>query len=148
MRADRLSRARIALAARAWIGTPYHHQASTKTVGTDCLGLVRGVYREVMGQDAVRPPAYTADWAEVCGRETLIEAARLHLDERPPDDAGVGDVVIFRMRPGAPAKHAAILVSKIAFVHATERVGAVEARLTSWWRRRLVAAFAFPGVED
>ena len=33
----------VIAAARGWIGTPYLHQASLKGVGTDCLGLVRGV---------------------------------------------------------------------------------------------------------
>jgi NlpC/P60 family putative phage cell wall peptidase len=32
--------------ARGWIGTPYRHQASLKGVGCDCLGLLRGVWRE------------------------------------------------------------------------------------------------------
>ena len=39
----------VVRAARGWIGTPYHHQASVKGVGTDCLGLVRGVWRELYG---------------------------------------------------------------------------------------------------
>ena len=30
---------------RAWIGTPYRHQASVKGVGCDCLGLLRGIWR-------------------------------------------------------------------------------------------------------
>ena len=44
--------------ARGWIGTPYRHQASLKGVGCDCLGLVRGVWREVMGEEPEAPPAY------------------------------------------------------------------------------------------
>ncbi|MGA8997361.1 MAG: peptidase P60, partial [Pseudolabrys sp.] len=34
---------------RRWIGTPYRHQASLIGVGCDCLGLVRGVWRAVVG---------------------------------------------------------------------------------------------------
>jgi hypothetical protein len=40
----------IIAAARSWLGTPYAHQASLKGVGCDCLGLVRGVWREVQGE--------------------------------------------------------------------------------------------------
>ena len=60
--------------ARGWIGTPYHHQASLKGVGTDCLGLVRGVYRELNGQEAEAPPAYSRDWGETGPREGLAIA--------------------------------------------------------------------------
>ena len=38
---------RVLEAATGWIGTPYRHQASQKGVGCDCLGLVRGVWREL-----------------------------------------------------------------------------------------------------
>ena len=34
--------------ARDWIGTRYEHQASLKGEGADCLGLVRGVWRELI----------------------------------------------------------------------------------------------------
>ncbi len=38
----------LVTAARGWIGTPYIHQASLKDIGCDCLGLLRGVWREVV----------------------------------------------------------------------------------------------------
>ena len=44
------TRAAVVAHARAWIGTPYHHQASHIGVGTDCLGLIRGVKGVVIGQ--------------------------------------------------------------------------------------------------
>ena len=55
----------VLAAARGWLGTPYRHQASVKGVGADCLGLVRGVWREMVGAEPETLPAYTADWAEV-----------------------------------------------------------------------------------
>ena len=48
---DRDSRHDIVAAARGWLGTPYRDQASLKGVGCDCLGLVRGVWREVLGDE-------------------------------------------------------------------------------------------------
>ena len=57
---------------RSWLGTPYRHQMSLKGVGCDCVGLVRGVWREV-GGGVVEVPAYSPDWAEVGGLECLIE---------------------------------------------------------------------------
>jgi hypothetical protein len=45
--------------ARTWIGTPYRHQASVKGVGADCLGLVRGIWREVIGPEPAVVPPYS-----------------------------------------------------------------------------------------
>ncbi len=52
--------AAVVAAARNWLGTPYRHQASVKGVGADCLGLVRGVWREVAGEEPETVPAYSA----------------------------------------------------------------------------------------
>jgi NlpC/P60 family putative phage cell wall peptidase len=100
---------RILTLARAWVGTPYQHQASLKGVGCDCLGFVRGVYAEACGRAAEAPPSYSRDWAEAARRETLIEAAERHMVCLPLNHAEPGDVLIFRLRLGAMAKHCAIL---------------------------------------
>jgi len=63
------SRERVIVAARAWLGTPYHDQASLKGVGCDCLGLARGVWREVVGPEPFPIPAYSRDWGETGPRE-------------------------------------------------------------------------------
>ncbi|MGL4395568.1 MAG: NlpC/P60 family protein [Hyphomicrobium sp.] len=136
----------IVAAARAWIGTPYHHQASCRGVGADCLGLVRGVWRDVFGHELLTPPAYSRDWGEANGIETMLAGARAHLTEIAIADAAAGDVVLFRMRPGAVAKHAAILASATTMIHAMEGVAVSDVALSPWWRRRMAAAFRFPGV--
>ncbi len=131
--------------ALSWIGTPYHHQASLKGVGADCLGLVRGVWRGVNGYDAEVPPAYSRDWAEAAGEETLLAAAGRHM--RPIDIADMqpGDVLIFRFRASLPAKHVGVLTGALTFVHAMEGGAACDVALSSWWRRRIAGAFAFSG---
>ena len=134
--------------ARCWIGTPYHHQASVTSVGTDCLGLVRGVWRELYGSDPELPPPYTRDWAEASGRETLLDAARRHLVERDRSLIAPGDVLIFRLRPSLPAKHAAILTTPSTMVHAMERCPVSEVAFSPWWRRHLAAAFSFSEILD
>lgn len=132
--------------ARGWIGTPYHHQASAKGIGADCLGLVRGVWRELYGQEAEAPPGYSRDWGEAAGRETLLEAARRHLVEVQSGAAQPGDVVMFRLRPGFIVKHAGILATPMSFIHAMEGAPAAEVSLGPWWRRRIAATFSFPGT--
>lgn len=143
-----MKRAAIVTAARGWLGTPYRHQASLKGAGCDCLGLVRGVWREVVGPEPEAPPPYTPDWAEALGEEALLAAARRHLIEILTGAAGLGDVLVFRMGMGVPAKHCAIIGAEGWIIHAYWGRAVVETRLTGWWARRVAAAFAFPGVED
>ena len=138
--------AEVVRLARRWIGTPYRHQASLIGVGADCLGLVRGVWRDLYGIDAERPPAYSRDWAEASGRETMLEAATRHLLPIDIQDLRSGDVLIFRLRAGAAAKHAAILATPSTMVHAMEGGAAAEVALSPWWRRRIANVYAFPGI--
>ncbi|MGQ7792912.1 DUF6950 family protein [Faunimonas sp. B44] len=143
-----MRRTEIVSAARGWLGTPYRHQASLKGVGCDCLGLVRGVWRELKGYEAETPPPYTPDWAEARGRETLAEAARRHMSEIAAAEAQAGDLVLFRWRAGLPAKHAAILAGPARMIHAQEGAAVAEVPLSDWWRRRIAYAFRFPDLED
>ena len=142
------ARPHIVVLARTWLGTPYHHQASVKGAGTDCIGLVRGIWRELYGREPQALPAYTRDWAEAHGRETLLEAAHCHLVEIPPAAAQPGDILVFRWRRNAPAKHCAILSTPTAMIHALEGAPVSEVSLSPWWRRHLAAAFMFPEVSD
>ncbi|SHE61360.1 putative phage cell wall peptidase, NlpC/P60 family [Kaistia soli DSM 19436] len=133
-------------AALGWLGTPYRHQASLKGVGADCLGLVRGVWREVYGDEPEPMPAYTPDWAEARGNESLRDAAARHMTSVDPVAALPGDLLLFRWREGLPAKHAAILAVPGRFIHAHDGAAVAMASLTPWWARRLAFAFSFPGV--
>jgi len=134
----------IVAEARSWIGTPYQHQASVRGAGCDCLGLVRGVWRAVVGAEPERPPGYTPDWAEALGEETLLAAARRHLTEIGLGEAKEGDVLLFRMGLGAPAKHAAIVSGPGRIIHAYWGRAICETRLGAWWERRIAASFSFP----
>lgn len=141
-----MTREEIVAAARGWTGTPYQHQASLKGVGADCLGLVRGVWREVVGPEPEETPAYTSSWALVSRREPLAEAARRHFLEIYPHAARPGDVLLFRMKPGMQARHAAILCTEERIIHAYEGHAVMEQDFTLGWRRRVAYAFRFPGV--
>lgn len=141
-----ISRVVILTEARDWIGTPYQHQTSTKGAGCDCLGLVRGVWRALYGAEPEPAPAYTPDWAERQGAETLLWAARRHLTQIETDAAAPGDVLLFRMDTQSPAKHAAILDEDARLIHAYWGRAVVRSRFAPWWRTRCAAAFSFPGV--
>lgn len=133
--------------ARDWVGTPYVHQSSVRGAGTDCLGLLRGVWREVLGGEPEVVPAYSMDWSEPQGEERLWEAAVRHLIAKAVDDAAGGDVLLFRMRNGAVAKHLGLqgrVGDNPSLIHAYSGHGVVESPLSAPWRRRIVARFAFP----
>lgn len=137
----------VVTAARGWIGTPYRHQASCKGAGTDCLGLLRGVWREVMGAEPERVPAYSMDWSEPAQDERLWRAAARHLICQPKGEEAAGDVLLFRMREGSVAKHlgiAGFIGPEATFIHAFSGHAVMESPLSTPWRRRIVARFRFP----
>ncbi|VAV95965.1 Gene Transfer Agent NlpC/P60 family peptidase [hydrothermal vent metagenome] len=134
-------RARVIAEARSWIGTPYLHQASLKNIGCDCLGLVRGVWRQVYGNEPEATPAYSPDWAESAKSEQLASAARRHMREIKPGDFRAGDLLVFRWRPHVPAKHLAIVVSTTTMIHAQQGAAVCEVPISNWWRRHLAYAF-------
>lgn len=134
----------ILTAALGWVGTPYRHQGSRRGVGCDCLGLVLGVWREVYGDEPERPGPYAPDWAEGGGGDALLDAAQRHCREKPAGDVLPGDLLVFRWRPGMPAKHCGILVGPDRFVHAYQGHAVTVSALVPQWRRKIAGVFAFP----
>ena len=139
--------ARVIAEARLWLGTPYLHQASVCGAGTDCLGLLRGIWRAIHGNEPESVPAYTADWAEPSREEVLLTACQRWLEEKSDRPGEVGEVLLFRMRDGSIAKHLGLLSSTgshARFIHSYTGYGVIESSLSAPWQRRLVARFAFP----
>lgn len=147
-RVTRPSRLDIVAAARDWIGTPYRHQAACKGAGCDCLGLVRGVWREIYGVEPESPPPYTPDWGEAGVVEHILDAARRNMTAIELAQAREGDVIVFRMRERRIAKHMAILTSEATMIHAQSNDRVREIAFAPFWRRHAVAAFQFPELAD
>lgn len=142
-----MSGAQIVAAARGWIGTPYVHQSATRGAGCDCLGLLRGIWRELRGEEPEVIPAYSIDWSEPQGEERLWAAASRHLVAKDRKEAAAGDVLLFRMRDQGVAKHLGVqgrIGEQASFIHAYTGHGVVESPLSAPWRRRIVARFEFP----
>jgi NlpC/P60 family putative phage cell wall peptidase len=143
-----LARETIVATARKWIGTPYLHQASLRHVGCDCLGLTRGVWRDLLGDEPELAPPYSPSWTETLDGETLLEGLGRHFTQVALPDHRAGDVLAFRFRDHLPARHLAIATSPTQMIHAHSGVGVAEVPLGPHWRKRLTAAFAFPGAAD
>ncbi|MDB2384165.1 NlpC/P60 family protein [bacterium] len=128
---------------QSWVGTPYRHQASAKQVGADCLGLVRGVWREVLGPEPKKTPPYGRRFRNRSEADLLVAVAQKHfLPARAEPE--IGHLLLFRMRPDLPVRHCALLVSMDRFIHALERRGVVETEFDALWRRRLHSFYQFP----
>ncbi|KAA8609687.1 peptidase [Salipiger aestuarii] len=142
-----MTRIDLVTAARGWIGTPYVHQSSVRGAGCDCLGLVRGVWREAIGPEPEDIPPYTRDWSEPQGDEALFRAGLRHMTRKALNDEAPGDVLLFRMRASSVAKHLGLQArtgEAASFVHAYSGHGVIESALSLPWRRRIVARFALP----
>ncbi|ARU01013.1 NlpC/P60 family protein [Yoonia vestfoldensis] len=135
----------VVLAARRWIGTPYLHQGAARGIGCDCLGLLRGLWRELHGAEPEQVPAYSPDWSEPQGQEYLWQAALRHMP-LATGPLAAGDVLLFRMRAGGVAKHLGLVSATgaaPAFIHAYSGHGVVESPLSTPWARRIAARFLF-----
>jgi len=64
------------------------------------------------------------------------------------DAAQPGDVVLFRMRSWAIAKHAGILVAPDRMVHGYSLHGVLEQAITAPWWARAAFVFRFPDGGD
>lgn len=138
-------RAAVVAAARGWIGTPYVHGQSLRGAGTDCLGLLRGVWREVFGAEPEPAPRYAAGLGRA-GEETLLDAAVRHLVRIPTGAARDGSVILFRWRPHLPARHCAILAPGGRMIHAHAGRSVHETPIPDAWAAKIAAAFDFPGA--
>lgn len=129
--------------AREWIGTPYHHQESLKGRGCDCLGLLRGVWRELYGEDNPEPmPNYSPSWGDHRRDDPLLAVAEKYFERvREPD---TGDLLLFRMRPGMAVKHCSIMTDRGHIIHSYSGHQVREDDFSEWWQKRLIGVFQFP----
>lgn len=141
-----MKRQDIIIEAKKWLGTKWQHQASLKQVACDCVGLVRGVYRELTGIDVDIAIDYPATWHLFKKEERLYAEAKRHMVEIRKDEVRPGDVLVFGFYDH-PASHVGILTSPDTFIHSYQDIGQViETRLDDAWKKRLRFAFSYPGV--
>jgi NlpC/P60 family putative phage cell wall peptidase len=142
------TRADIVSEARSWLGTKWLHQASVKGVGTDCIGLIGGVALELGLPGAEE---WKADPTLHCyGREPdarmLLSAVVGYLDPVDRADMAPGDVLLLRFNE-AP-QHFAIMSGDEMMIHAYAQARrVVENRIDDVWRKRILRAYAFRGVD-
>lgn len=142
-----MKRSEVIAAARGWLATPFRPQQSRKGEGCDCAGLIIGLAKELhLVDETFTAPPYRQQpdgtMQRLCDQH-LIRLSRGA--ERP------GDVVM--MRFAKVPQHLGVVVpyrsDGLAVIHALMTVGKVcEHRLDARWRKFIIAAYAFHGVED
>lgn len=105
--------------ARTWLGTPFVHQAARKVVGCDCIGLVRGIGRdlEIMDFDENDPEHQSILTYPMTPEPRRLIGALNYFFIRVRDNFREGDVILFAIE-GVPT-HVAIVssVAKGTVIH-------------------------------
>lgn len=146
----KIKRKDIVSVAKSWINTPYHHQASLKNVGCDCIGLLIGVWRELIGELPTEPPIYSPQWYLHQKESQLIKVLKetYGFVEITSSYPPAGSVLCMGLERG-PAHHAGISTGEGTFIHSyalPKKV--VEVTLDPSWKKRLHAILDYPEVLD
>lgn len=143
-----ITRDQIIAECRSWLKTPYHDQASLKGVGCDCLGLLRGVYTSLVEPIKEPTPTYSRRWGEIDVRDFIVEAADRYLIRKGMSVWLPGDVLIFRMKPSAAAKHCAFYSGNDRMIHAYSGHVVTETSIGPHWAKRVAAVYELPGIVE
>lgn len=145
-----ITRAAVVAEARAWLGTPWQHQARARGVGVDCAGLVIGVARAL---GLVAADMDVSHYARMPDGRSLLYHCDEWMRRVARTLAQPGDVLV--MRFDEHPQHLAIAADYahggLAIVHALDsrdrkRARVVEHRLSPALRAKVVAAYVLPGV--
>lgn len=132
----------ILAAARAQIGTPFHHQGRVPGRALDCAGLVIHV-AQTLGIAHSDVAAYGRRPASSLLENTLDSQPELVLVTGKPQP---GDILLMRFS-GEP-QHLAIYTGE-NIIHSYLSVGqVVEHRYSDLWKMRTVRVYRFAGIES
>lgn len=128
-------------AARACLGTPFHHQGRQPHIGLDCIGLVVvalqacGMRIEDRQDYSIRPNG-----------DHLLQALARH-GALPVQTIESGDILLFRY--DQQPQHVAIATDNNMMIHSFAPAGAVvETNIGVYWQRRLLGIYRFPLLRD
>ncbi len=106
---EQTERTRVDAVARSWLGTPYHHHAQIKGVGTDCAHLLIGTYAEAGLIENFDPGYYAPQFFLHSKEERFLGWVQKFSREIPGSEAKVGDIVIYKL--GLVYAHGGIIVA-------------------------------------
>jgi NlpC/P60 family putative phage cell wall peptidase len=145
-----VTRAQIIEEARTWAGTRWHHQASKKGVGCDCIGLIVGVARVLGIEGAAEYDACleARGYGHIPDPTMLTIMAKRFLLPINFDDMQVADILVMRFAV-EPQHFALISEAKCArIIHAyAEARRVTEHGMDALWRSRVVRAYSYRGIK-
>lgn len=134
--------------ARSWIGTKWQHQARTKGVATDCIGLVAGVALalNLPGCDKWHADKRFSNYGRTPDPELLLAGCDEYMDRVPY--ARLGDVLVMRARNVGQPTHFAIVsaVDPYYIVHSRLMRKVSENRLDDSLASLVLRAYQLRGV--
>lgn len=101
-------------AAKAWLGTPWHHMARVRGAGVDCAQLLMATYSDAGVIEPFEFEPYPEDWMLHRSEERLLHIVQRYADEVQQPQPG--DVALFRF--GHCHAHGAIVVEWPLIIHA------------------------------
>lgn len=137
--------------ARTWLGTPYRHQARTRGVAVDCIGLIGGVALalEISGAQEWAADATLHNYARMPGTNLLTAGCSRFLDHIALTDAVAGDVLLFALED--VPRHFAILSQRgpdrVIHAYASLSARRVVEQTLPIAKARVLRAYRFRGIE-
>lgn len=137
-----MTRADFVLVARAFLGTPFHHQGRLPGVGLDCAGVVVCALTQ-LGYQVEDQTGY----GRIPFQGLLTHAIEDHCDPIDLEEANLGDLMLFAFR--SDPQHIAIIsmLDPIMLIHAYQDVHrVVETGLDATWESRLRGCYRVRGL--
>jgi NlpC/P60 family putative phage cell wall peptidase len=148
-----INRADIVSEAREWLGTRWQHQASLKGIGSDCIGLVAGVARNVgiVQADEFFNDAAVRGYGRQPDPRMLLTACAKYLEPIQVRDVDVADIYLMHPPQYSEPQHFALVSQMFPqpyIIHAYAQARkVVENRLDDVWRARVIGAYRFRGLD-
>lgn len=119
---EKEQRERVAMIAKSWLGTKYHHMGKIKGAGVDCLTLISEVFYEAGLVPKIEVPFYPRDWMQHRGAEKYLEGI-LRYSKEIFTEPQKGDLILWKM--GRCFSHGAIVIDYPTIIHAQYNSGVV-----------------------
>lgn len=144
-----VTRADIVATARLWIDTPWHHMGRTPHLALDCAGLLIALARHLR---LVHRDFDVAAYERVPDGKAMLAICNAYMRRIKVDQAQAGDAVC--LITDRHPQHLGVLAEYrhggMALIHAANNARparVIEHRFVHGMGMRLVAAYAFPGVD-
>ena len=141
-----ITRMEVVEEARTWIDTPFKDQGYMKGLGVDCIGLIKGLARDLnlCKKDIVHMADFTMPYGKMPNRSIILPALNRHLVPIGRDELDIADIILYLGKH--EPQHLAIKTD-LGIIHSYQPFGAVkEHGMTGEWGNpsRMLAMYRFP----